>query len=266
MQRREMLTFVVSYAVLGTLVWTTGARAGPEVCASGGGPTICVRFDNLPDSPIEHIDFRFDVSTDPENPSIELLRGMSLQGTLYQWRVWSHAGEGPGNIGSISAYQAYDYEVRLLNPANGAGAANVSDIDLLPAGNHYSSLTGSGDSSRIAGDLSGILRTVADSAGFGGGADIFIGGNVSGEIEVQRIDGGSWINIQGDVSGAVNIEEIDHGEFVCGEDVSGNIRIGSAFWAILLVGDDLLGRFSVQSLRASTLVIAGDLWEGSELT
>ena len=38
----------------------TIAGGGLENCASNGGPTICVRFDNLPDAPVEGVHYLFD--------------------------------------------------------------------------------------------------------------------------------------------------------------------------------------------------------------
>ena len=81
---------VMAYGIaLSTLLGIRSAEGGPEVCASGGGPTICARFDNLPATPIETSDYVFNVTTNPSNPSVELLRGESQGWTLYQWRVWS---------------------------------------------------------------------------------------------------------------------------------------------------------------------------------
>ncbi len=76
---------------------------GPEVCGSGGGPTVCVRFDDRQTAPQATVDYVFDFS-DPNAPSVELRRGEDMQGTVYAWRVWSKSAQGaPADIGSITA-------------------------------------------------------------------------------------------------------------------------------------------------------------------
>jgi len=70
-------------------------------CDDAGGPTICVRFDNLLGPPEEGFDFSFDFS-DPDKPSVDFILGDDGAGTTYQWRVWSVDSGNPGAIGDIT--------------------------------------------------------------------------------------------------------------------------------------------------------------------
>ncbi len=74
------------------------AQPSDAVCDDGGGPTLCVRFDNVADAPVEDFDFEFDF-TNPNNPSVDLTKGRH-GATLLEWRVWSKDGAGaPANMG-----------------------------------------------------------------------------------------------------------------------------------------------------------------------
>ena len=180
---------VKAYAVLCLCVAISAesARAQPsaERCASGGGPTICVRFDNVGAAPQEDFDYRFDVVTDPANPSVQLLRGRHPQETLYAWRVWSKdAQEDPANIGGITSPGEYDYDVKILNPAGEPGAANVAQIDLRPAEtSKYSNLT----DGRISGNLTGDLWLQRLATGEGGDASFTIDGNAEGNMWLDTV-------------------------------------------------------------------------------
>lgn len=134
MIRTAFFAFGISFCL------ETNVLAGPEVC-SGGGPTACVRFDNLDFEPVEGSDYDFDF-TIPQAPNIILHKGATAPGgTMYEWRVWSKdAQEAPANIGSITSPGEYNYSVKLLNASGGVGAANVGSISLTPAGDHHSNI------------------------------------------------------------------------------------------------------------------------------
>ena len=95
MQREIFVRGIVPF--LCAAVFVQVSVAGPQVCHSGGGPTICVQFDTHPVAPEEDWDFRFDNLSNPPQadfhfaftfvsglPSAEFLRGEDVQGTPYE--------------------------------------------------------------------------------------------------------------------------------------------------------------------------------------
>jgi len=171
MKSNRFVAIISTCATLAVLIKATPVQAC-FVCDDDGGPTICVEFDNLPYPPLENWDFRFDFS-DPNNPSVDLLQGDDGQGTPYYWRIWSIIpGEDPtpANIGSITAYEDFDYHVKILQPDNDPGADNVALVDLRPGdGTKYSNLT----AGAIDGDLTGDLYVQkSSSTGEGGVASL----------------------------------------------------------------------------------------------
>lgn len=169
-------------AILGTgLLWIIGSlpqevRSGPEVCG-GSGPIVCVRFENLPTTPIAGTDYSFDF-TDPSQPIVQLERGSDTQ-TQRSWRVWSKDAQGePADIGSISALTAYNYSVLLAQPDGDPGALNVGSILLTPSGDHYSILQ---IGTSVAGDVGGDI-TIQSSSSASAWADLIVDGEVSGNV------------------------------------------------------------------------------------
>ena len=183
------------------LIIVARADAGPEVCGTGGGPTVCVRFDNRPETPFVGTDYAFDFSV-PSAPSVELRVGEAAGNIRYQWRVWSKDAQGaPANIGSITSPGAYDYSVKIANPTDGPGAANLSSASLTPPGDHYAFLE---DGSRISGDLTGnfIAQHATLSIDGAVGGQVFIPGastgltfgSVNGSVQVGTLLGAITIN------------------------------------------------------------------------
>ncbi len=254
------------------------AQPSAERCGSGGGPTICVRFDNLAQAPEENVHFVFDFS-DPPNPSVELRRGRNVQGALYEWRVWSKdAQENPANIGSITGPGEFDYDVKILNGLDGPGATNVSAIILDPLGDHFSSITAG---SKITGDLTGDLLVEKDALGTGGEADFTIDGNATGNITIPTIPTGTRLDINGDASGTVQVGEVV-GPFGVGgslaiSSVSGNVDAAVVKGLMSvgnIVGNGAVrvtqrmdgGSLNVMNAGPTASVIIADMVNGSVVT
>ena len=181
----------------------TMAQPSPAVCDDAGGPTICVRFDNVSALPEELNDFVFDF-TDANNPGVELIKGRNAQDTLLEWRVWSKDGAGaPANMGNVKAVGADDYHVTLRNPSGGSGAANVARIKLDPSdASNFSNVAGG-----ITGTLGGELFLQETVGGLGGElSHMFIGGDVEGPVTIPRTIG--IIVFNGETTQNVTIGEI----------------------------------------------------------
>jgi hypothetical protein len=155
------------------------AENTPE-CQGTNSPCVCVQRDDI--TPVEGLDFVFDVVTDPSNPDVTFKTGSST----YAWRVWSqeHASDTtPDNLGDLaidSTGSTDDYLVEIQNPnTGGAGAENLGSAVLLDATNWtgYSSITGG----TIGVDLTGDLTLVAAGAE-GGELDLWIAGSAAGSI------------------------------------------------------------------------------------
>ncbi len=208
MRRKEPSIVIGICAAICALTGPRTAQACTPFCADGGGPTICVWFDNFEDPPQENFDFVLDFS-DPDNPSVDLRRGKDLQGTLYEWRVWSIVALGnptPANIGSVTAYADFDYDVKIRRPDGYCGANHVALIDLRPSDpSKYSDLT----TGWIAGDMTGDLLVQKSSGGQGGAASFTIEGDAEGDITVHEV---SSLTIGGNVSGYVQVIEDAVGE------------------------------------------------------
>ena len=115
MQNPKFQLIVLSSVIVALSAGQAMAQPSTAVCDDAGGPTLCVRFDNVPTAPVELNDFVFDF-TDSNNPSVELFTGRDAQDTLLEWRVWSKDGAGaPANMGNVKAVGADDYDVKLLN-------------------------------------------------------------------------------------------------------------------------------------------------------
>jgi hypothetical protein len=112
------------------------AQPSNEVCNTVSGVSVCVRFDNRSYVPVLGTDFAL-VATDP--PSVELLIGEDMGGSVHQWRVWSHVSQTPADIGSVTSPGAYHFDVKLRQPDGDPGAANIATLSLNPSGDHHSS-------------------------------------------------------------------------------------------------------------------------------
>lgn len=243
-------------ALLGALLCARPAVAGPEFCNNNGGPTLCVRFDNDAGAPEPLVHFAFDFSN-PQAPSVELRVGQTAGGGLYQWRVWSKDAQGaPANIGSITSPGAYNYSVKIANPTDGPGAANMNAVTLTPPGDHRSSLE---PGSRISGDLTGNLVVQKDSTGVGGFGAISIEGNVGGEVIIPGASPGGTF---GSVSGSVEVGSL-FGEIGISGTLSGTVAID----AIFDTGQQIPHGFSVGGdVTATASITIGDMVGGIEVS
>ena len=156
MNRRLLLS--VCFVVFAS---TAGPSLGvpSPVCVSESGISLCVQFDNLPNTPAEHTEF--EVTFDGNIPSVSLKKGHDGSNTLYQWRIWCklEGTETPADIGTISCPTtiAHDFAVTILDADGGPGARIVKGIDVEPANSpdgteHYSRILG-GSISELRGDL-----------------------------------------------------------------------------------------------------------------
>ena len=125
MRRKEPSLIVVGIcAAICALTGPRTAQACTPCCADGGGPTICVWFDNFQGPPEQYVHFDFDF-TDPANPSVALLRGRDVQGTLYEWRVWSIVALGdptPAAVSKAGATESARLEVSLMGASRARSA------------------------------------------------------------------------------------------------------------------------------------------------
>ncbi|MCH8879341.1 MAG: hypothetical protein IID34_05595 [Planctomycetes bacterium] len=195
MQNSRFHLIVLSSVIVALSAGQAMAQPSAAVCDDGGGPTLCVRFDNVADAPSELTDFEFDFS-DANNPSVELFNGRDAGGTLFEWRVWSKDGAGaPANMGNVKAVGADDYDVKLLNDSGGAGAVNVGGINLNPSdAANFSNLS----SATITGTLSGFTWLQRSSDG--------VGGNVTGPLTIDTISG--FMIISGDVLAPMTVTTV----------------------------------------------------------
>jgi len=187
-----------------------------------------VRFDNLANAPIEDTDFVFDVTTDPDNPSVELYRGSDGE-TTREWRVWSwddDESQNPQNIGSIEASNNWNYQVKLLQPDGDDGADNLEVLDLDPTSDQYYSEVPDGS---IAGDLTEKFF-LQRYDGNGGQANFTVGDYVLGEVQIT-LPRGEGFTVKGAVQGScpnyarIDIDEINGGNFTIEGGVM-NTRFG----------------------------------------
>lgn len=101
MQSRKFIGPIAVSFLLAYFTAQPKGQAGPPQCDSGGGPTVCVQFDNVSEEPAENVHYVFNFAN-PATPNVTLLQGRNPQGTLYNWRVWSMdatAADGVGDIG-----------------------------------------------------------------------------------------------------------------------------------------------------------------------
>lgn len=242
MRAKSHIALPVYLSVIVWLIFGTAAIAGPEVCGASGGPTICVRFDNRTSAPENNIDYVFDFDV-PSSPSVRLLRGENPPGALYGWRVWSKDAQGaPANIGSITSPGEYNYSVKIANPTDEPGAANLSSASLTPLGDHYSIVL---PGSRIGGDLTNALVVQSDTIPDSGTLSLTIDGNVSGNITAPRV---LALSIGGDVSGSVSVGKVLN---PCGEGleiggVTGTVGIGAVHSHVSIGG--VPGSLSIQMM------------------
>ncbi|MFH1111175.1 MAG: hypothetical protein V1790_18555 [Planctomycetota bacterium] len=222
------------FAFFGTVAPCTGVKAGPEACGTGGGPTICVRIDNLAVAPTAGVDYVFDFNADPTGPTVRLLVGQEPSGALYAWRVWSKDAQGaPANIGSITSPGEYNYSVKIANPDEGPGAANLNSASLTPAGDHCSSIA---SGSRMSGNLAGNLTLQKTSGWSGGTLSLTIDGDAEGDIIVPQV---SSLDISGDALGRIEAVVLSPS---------------------LTIGGDLLGDIAVTGvMELATLTVNGNV-------
>jgi hypothetical protein len=225
--------------------------AGPEVCGTGGGPSVCVRFDNLPTTPIEGTDYAFDLDV-PSAPSVRLLRGENSPGSLYEWRVWSKNAQGAAaNLGSITSPGAYNYDVKVVSPDDLIGAANAGAITLTPPGDHYANITNIG-----LNELTGDLTVQPNSAGVGGEVATFGVGSVSGRVTIHKLIYPGMGT--GPVSGTIAIDQLETG--ITTTEVSGTLTVTNATTAaggaFVRPFSPISGSVTVSEIAAATEVFA----------
>lgn len=230
MNRRIQISAImcVSVIVIASLGSPFVSEAYAETCV-GAGPQICVDFLDAGD-PFINDDFIVDF-TDPANPDVSLIKG-----SLY-WQVRSRVGpppnDTPGNIGDITLNPGLpfgDFAVKIAGPT-GPGAVDVGSINLVPAGDHYSSLaSGSLVSGSVNSAIYGI-RVERDSLNNGGVLDITVQGDLSGAVKAWTVPAGATFKVGGTLASCL----ITIGALGEGGDVGGTIDIerwegGSGFY------------------------------------
>lgn len=273
--RVAMAAFIAGCMAIPPLV-----QAGDPVYAdTPGGHRIWARIDNRSNPPtVDQV--TLDATTDP--PNVTLNKGEDQSGLL-AWRIWcttTAGGTTPADIGAITTPGSYNYTVKLLNPYDGPGAANLSSALLEPANSHHSAIVGSGSApSRISGDLTSNLTVQADSGGDGGTLALTIDGDAYGSISANDVDtltiGGSMfadLRLWGGLSapGVVDVGESVFGDIIVqGNPLAGTIHVtGSAYFLIellyvdLAVGGQILidENFSGQLLFADGLPGTSDMY------
>lgn len=182
-------------AFLVLFVLPSHLRAGPENCDSDGGPTVCVRFDNLAGTPILGTDVTFDFSS-PQAPNIILERGGDGS-SLFLWRVWSKDAQNvAAAIGDITTPGDYNYFVKVRDPSDGAGASSANSMILSPAGDHWSIIA----DGHIDGNVTNNIALQSNSGGVGGTLDLVVG-EFSGNLNVPTIDS---LVVDGPMSGTIS--------------------------------------------------------------
>jgi cytoskeletal protein CcmA (bactofilin family) len=203
MKRYESNVSLAFCMVLAGLCAVPRVYAGPATCGTtSSNLELCVRFDNLGYAPALLVDFSRDLTTDPDNPTVTLLRGDDGQGTTYEWRVWCEdASDDPANIGSISGTLAEDYDVKILDANGDPGAATVGEINLNPSDPSNFSRISEG---RITGDLTDDLFLQEDDGTppTGGELDLQIYGNATGCITAPIVE---QLYILGNLSGDITV-------------------------------------------------------------
>ena len=205
MKRHEFDVSLAFCMVLGTLQAASTAYAGPPNCGTTStGLELCVRFDNLEYAPALDQDFTRDLTTDPDNPSVEFLLGDDGEGTTYEWRVWCEtAARAPANIGSVSGSGAEDYDVKILDDDEwpGPGAANVGQINLNPSNpSNFSRISQGWINGNLTGDL--LLQEDDGTPATGGELDLWIQGNAAASITAPIV---KFLLIEGNLSGNVTV-------------------------------------------------------------
>ncbi len=261
--KRSLLTMSVVWVALLAMSHAVAlAQPSPAVCRSDGGPDICARFDNYPTGPIEDTHFRltFDING---IPSVEFIQGDDGLGTLFQWRVWSKDALGvAAAIGSITAFGADDYDVRILDEKDGNGASSVGLINLDPSDSaKFSRITGGS----IGGGLNGNLFL----QGTAGRCVLDIGGSVTGDIDIGWTDG---LNIAGDVGGNIDVNTVHH--MTIGGNAYGTVTVDAVFDsgpALLRIEGSTHGAISIGEIGVNGTVQLGDVpvscqtWSGTSV-
>lgn len=215
---------------------------GADVCKSNGDNTkrVCVRWSD-PGDPILNVDF----TVDYDCPGCEdAPAAVLLEGSL-TWELWSEviATGTPANIGTVTTTDADNYTVKLANGLT-PGTADVGSINLVPAGDHYSSLA---SGSLISGSVNAVnygIRVERDSLNNGGVLDITIQGDLSGTVKAWTVPVGATFKVGGTLSSCL----ITIGALGVGGDVGGTIDIerwegGSGFYVWGAVAPTGLIRF-----------------------
>jgi hypothetical protein len=157
--------------------------------------------------------------------------------------------------------------VAILGPSDTAGARNVKVIRLVPSSlGKYSNLTGhSYIGSILAGQLIDELTVQADSSAAGGEVALSIGGALSANVHIARLNRLSAGNV---VSGTVHIDEVIEWN---SSDITGSVSIGIAKApgpTVRVLGAILgsLSVFEIESNAEFVLFANGDVSESGTIT